>query len=73
MKKLLLATAMVAALVAPAAAADVDLIRGKGREAARFLKDPVSSRKGEESVMRPVRRPNAEYRVREHLAEAEEG
>jgi site-specific recombinase XerD len=31
----------------------------------------VSSRMGEDSVMRPVRRPNAEYRVREHLTEAE--
>ena len=31
----------------------------------------ASSKRGEESVMRPVRRPNAEYRVREHLTEAE--
>jgi site-specific recombinase XerD len=31
----------------------------------------ASSRKGEAGVMRPVRRPNADYRVREHLTEAE--
>ena len=29
------------------------------------------SKRGEVSVMRPVRRPNTEYRVREHLTEAE--
>jgi opacity protein-like surface antigen len=38
MKKLLLATAMVAALVAPAAAADVDLIRGKVRHENGFTR-----------------------------------
>ena len=32
---------------------------------------PALTAKG--SVMRPVRRPNAEYRVREHLTETEVG
>jgi type 1 fimbriae regulatory protein FimB len=31
----------------------------------------ASSRRGEASVMRPVRKPTTEYRVREHLIEAE--
>jgi hypothetical protein len=31
----------------------------------------LSAAKSKESVLRPVREPNAEYRVREHLTESE--
>ena len=38
---------------------------------ARFLNDHSPSARAKGAVMRPVRRPNAEYRVREHLTETE--